>query len=94
MDKLLECAEVNFRTLCDLIRYHRLKDAGVVNSVDESLRLSIQMMSAMLRKRRLIKKISRPGKKTAGSAARLNAQALDRDLLTGGVHERVSLQKL
>ena len=31
MDKLLECAEVNLRTLCDLIRYQQLKDAGVVN---------------------------------------------------------------
>ena len=39
MDKLLECAEVNFRTLCDLIRYQQLKDAGVVSSVDEFLRL-------------------------------------------------------
>ena len=29
MDKLLECAEVNLRTLCDLIRYQQLKDAGV-----------------------------------------------------------------
>lgn len=39
MDKLLECAEVNLRTLCDLIRYQRLKDAGVVNSVEEFLQL-------------------------------------------------------
>ena len=39
MDKLLECAEVNFRTICDLIRYQQLKDAGVVSSVDEFLRL-------------------------------------------------------
>ena len=39
MDKLLECAEVNLRTLCDLIRYQQLKDAGVVNSVEEFLRL-------------------------------------------------------
>lgn len=39
MDKLLECAEVNFRTLCDLIRYQQLKGAGVVNSVEEFLRL-------------------------------------------------------
>ena len=39
MDKLLECAEVNFRMLCDLIRYQQLKDAGVVNSVEEFLRL-------------------------------------------------------
>ena len=39
MDKLLECAEVNLRTLCDLIRYQQLKGAGVVNSVEEFLYL-------------------------------------------------------
>ena len=39
MDKLLECAEVNLRMLCDLIRYQQLKDAGVVNSVEEFLHL-------------------------------------------------------
>ena len=39
MDKLLERAEVNLRTLCDLIRYQQLKDAGVVNSVEEFLQL-------------------------------------------------------
>ena len=39
MDKLLECAEVNLRMLCDLIRYQQLKEVGVVNSVDEFLRL-------------------------------------------------------
>ena len=39
MDKLLECAEVNFRMLCDLIRYQQLKDAGVVGSVEEFLYL-------------------------------------------------------
>ena len=37
IDKLLECAEVNFRMLCDLIRYQQLKGAGVVNSVEEFL---------------------------------------------------------
>lgn len=37
MDKLLECAEVNFRMLCDLIRYQQLKGAGVVSSVEEFL---------------------------------------------------------
>ena len=37
IDKLLECAEVNFRMLCDLIRYQQLKEAGVVNSVEEFL---------------------------------------------------------
>ena len=39
MDKLLERAEVNFRMLCDLIRYQQLKEAGVVSSVEEFLRL-------------------------------------------------------
>ena len=39
MDKLLECAEVNLRTLCDLIRYQQLKEAGAVNSVEEFLQL-------------------------------------------------------
>ena len=39
MVKLLECAEVNLRTLCDLIRYHQLKEVGVVNSVEEFLQL-------------------------------------------------------
>jgi len=37
IDKLLECAEVNFRMLCDLIRYQQLKEAGVVNSMEEFL---------------------------------------------------------
>ena len=39
LDKLLECAEVNLRMLCDLIRYQQLKDAGVVGSVEEFLYL-------------------------------------------------------
>ena len=39
LDKLLECAEVNLRTLCDLIRYQQMKEAGVVNSVEEFLYL-------------------------------------------------------
>ena len=39
MDRLLECAEVNLRMLCDLIRYQQLKDAGVVNSMEEFVRL-------------------------------------------------------
>ena len=39
MDRLLECAEVNFRTVCDLFRYQKMKEAGVVNSVDEFLQL-------------------------------------------------------
>ena len=39
IDKLLECAEVNLRTLCDLIRYQQLKEAGAVNSVEEFLQL-------------------------------------------------------
>lgn len=39
MDKLLECAEINCRTLCDLVRYQYLKQAGIVNSVDEFLQM-------------------------------------------------------
>ena len=39
MDSLLEQAEVNFRTLCDLLRYHYWKQAGAVSSVDEFLEL-------------------------------------------------------
>ena len=39
MDKLLECAEVNFRTACDMLRYQEMKKAGAVNTVDEFLRL-------------------------------------------------------
>lgn len=39
MDKLLKCAEVNFRMLCDLIRYQQMKDAGMIDSMDEFLRL-------------------------------------------------------
>ena len=34
-DKLLEYAEINLRTLCDLLRYRQLKEFGVVHSVDE-----------------------------------------------------------
>ena len=40
MDQLLECAEVNFRTLCGLIRYRYFKSAGLVNSVEEFLALA------------------------------------------------------
>ncbi len=40
IDQLLECAEVNFRTLCDLIRYRHLKAAGMVSSVEEFLELT------------------------------------------------------
>ena len=39
IDKVLECAEVNFRTTCDLIRYRLMKDAGMVHSMDEFLAL-------------------------------------------------------
>ena len=35
VDKLLEYAEINLRTLCDLLRYRLLKGFGVVHSVDE-----------------------------------------------------------
>ena len=39
IDKVLECAEINFRTTCDLIRYQFMKDAGMVHSMDEFLAL-------------------------------------------------------
>lgn len=39
MDKLLEDAEVNFRMICDMVRYQNMKEAGMVNSVDEFLQL-------------------------------------------------------
>ena len=39
IDKVLECAEINFRTTCDLIRYQFMKDAGIVHSMDEFLAL-------------------------------------------------------
>ena len=39
VDKVLECAEINFRTTCDLIRYRFMRDAGMVHSMDEFLAL-------------------------------------------------------
>ena len=39
MDRLLEQAEINFRTLCDLLRYHYWKQAGAVSSVEEFIEL-------------------------------------------------------
>ena len=39
MDKLLECAEVNLRMLCDLIRYQQLKELGIVHSAKEFIQL-------------------------------------------------------
>lgn len=39
MDKLLEDAEVNFRMICDMVRYQNMKEAGMVHSVDEFLEL-------------------------------------------------------
>ena len=39
IDKVLERAEINFRTTCDLIRYRFMKDAGMVRSMDEFLAL-------------------------------------------------------
>ena len=39
IDKVLECAEINFRTACDLIRYKFMKYAGMVHSMDEFLAL-------------------------------------------------------
>ena len=39
IDKVLEHAEINFRTTCDLIRYRFMRDAGMVHSMDEFLAL-------------------------------------------------------
>ena len=39
MDKLLECAEADLRTLCGLIRCQQLKGAGVASSAEGFLRL-------------------------------------------------------
>ena len=50
IDQLLECAEVNFRTLCDLIRYRHLKAAGIVSSVEEFLALTRPDETVDLRK--------------------------------------------
>ncbi len=40
IDQLLECVEVNFRTICDLIRYRHFKAAGMVSCVEEFLTLT------------------------------------------------------
>lgn len=39
MDKMLEFAEVSFRTSCDLLRYRMMRGAGIVRSMDEFLEL-------------------------------------------------------
>lgn len=39
MDKLLEFAEVSFRTSCDLLRYRMMRDAGIVKNMDEFIEL-------------------------------------------------------
>lgn len=49
IDKLLECAEVNSRTLCDLIRYRHFKSAGIVSCVEEFLILTHPDEAADLR---------------------------------------------
>ena len=38
-DKMLEIAEVNFRTLCDLVRFRKMKTAGLVDSLEEFMSL-------------------------------------------------------
>ena len=57
LDKLLECAEVNLRTLCDLIRYQQLKDAGVVNSVESSCVWCVLTLPVISKRRMLIERI-------------------------------------
>lgn len=39
MDKMLEFAEVSFRTSCDLLRYRMMRDAGIVKNMDEFMEL-------------------------------------------------------
>lgn len=39
IDQLLEHIEVNVRTTCDLIRFKCMKSAGMVQSMDEFLKL-------------------------------------------------------
>ena len=39
IDKLLEYAEINLRTLCDLIRYQQLKEFDIVHSAKEFIQL-------------------------------------------------------
>lgn len=49
IDQLLERIEVNFRTLCDLIRYQHFKTAGMVSCVGEFLTLTHPDEAADLR---------------------------------------------
>ena len=37
--KLLEVSEIDFRTMCDLVRYRMFRDAGIVKTVDDFLKL-------------------------------------------------------
>lgn len=37
--KLLEISEMNFRTMCDLTRYQMFRDAGIIETMDEFLKL-------------------------------------------------------
>ena len=37
MDKMLEFAEVSFRTSCDLLRYRMMRDAGIVTGLPQSI---------------------------------------------------------
>ena len=39
MDKMLEFAEVSFRTSCDLLRYRMMRNAGIVKNMDEFIEL-------------------------------------------------------
>ena len=34
-EQLLQCVEGRFRTVCDLLRYRQMKDAGVVSDMEE-----------------------------------------------------------
>lgn len=37
--KLLEVSEINFRTMCDLVRYQMFRAAGIVKTMEEFLEL-------------------------------------------------------
>lgn len=39
VDQMLEHIEVSVRTICDLIRFKRMRSAGMVQSMDEFLEL-------------------------------------------------------
>ena len=53
MDKLLEDAEINFRMICDMVRYQNMKGAGMVRSAAPSFRQNTERVKEV-RKREAI----------------------------------------